>query len=528
MKMRSRSNSGVRLDYYQRIVHKIIMNHQNPVTGLFPASSDNNHAWVRDNIYCILAVWGLSMAYKKIADVDEDRAKTYELEQSCVKLMRGLLMAMMQQKDKVEKFKSSQNPLDALHAKYSSVNGQSVVGDNEWGHLQIDATSLYLLVLAQMTASGLQIVFNLDEVAFIQNLVFYIESAYCTPDYGIWERGDKTNHGLPELNASSIGMAKAAMEALNELDLFGARGGPTSVIHVLADEAQKCQAVLQSMLPRESNSKELDSGLLSIISFPAFAVDEPNLIQLTREAITSKLQGRYGCKRFLRDGYRTPKEDPNRLYYEPWELRMFENIECEWPLFFCYLILDYCFQGNKEAVAEYSKLLEQITIKADDGMRLVPELYSVASENVAAEYIQPGSQPRIALGRYPFMWAQSLYILGKLLQEGFLAVGELDPLNRRLCSEKKPDVVVQVVILAEDAEIREKIAQHDIHVQTIAEVAPIEVQPAKVLSHLYTYLGRNKKLGLSGRKSRDVGILSTSKLYSLHDKIFAFTPQVSA
>lgn len=38
--------------------------------------------------------------------------------------------------------------------------------------------------------------------------------------------------------------------------------------------------------------------------------------------------------------------------------------------------------------------------------------------------------------------------------------------------------------------------------------------------------GRNKKLGLSGRKSRDVGILSTSKLYAMGDKIFAFTPQV--
>ncbi|XP_025602428.1 probable phosphorylase b kinase regulatory subunit alpha isoform X4 [Athalia rosae] len=523
--MRSRSNSGVRLDYYQRVVHKIIMNHQNPVTGLFPASPENNHAWIRDNVYCILAVWGLSMAYKKIADADEDRAKTYELEQSCVKLMRGLLMAMMQQKDKVEKFKTTQNPHDALHAKYSSVNGQTVIGDADWGHLQVDAISLYLLILAQMTASGLQIVFNLDEVAFIQNLVFYIESAYCTPDYGIWERGDKTNHGLPELNASSIGMAKAALEAMNELDLFGARGGPTSVIHVLADEAQKCQAVLQSMLPRESNSKELDSGLLSIISFPAFAVDEPNLIELTRNAITKKLQGKYGCKRFLRDGHRTPKEDPNRLYYEPWELRMFENIECEWPLFFCYLILDFCFQGNKEAVAKYTEHLEEIMIKTDDGMRLVPELYAVPADKVSAEYADPGSQQREALGRCPFMWAQSLYILGKLLQEGFLAVGELDPLNRRLCSEKKPDVVVQVVILAEDADIREKIAQHDIHVQTIAEVAPIEVQPAKVLSHLYTYLGRNKKLGLSGRNSRDVGILSTSKLYSLHDKIFAFTPQ---
>ncbi|XP_049865152.1 probable phosphorylase b kinase regulatory subunit alpha isoform X1 [Pectinophora gossypiella] len=525
--MRTRSNSGVRLDYYQRVVHKLILDHQQPVTGLFPASPQNDHAWIRDNLYCILAVWGLSMAFKKIADQDEDRAKTYELEQSCVKLMRGLLMAMMQQKDKVEKFKSTQNPLDSLHAKYSSTTGRSVVKDNEWGHLQIDAISLYLLILAQMTASGLQIVFSLDEVAFIQNLVFYIESAYCTPDYGIWERGDKTNHGLPELNASSIGMAKAALEAMNELDLFGARGGPSSVIHVLADEAQKCQAVLQSMLPRESNSKELDSGILSIISYPAFAVDDPQLIAKTRDAIVTKLQGKYGCKRFLRDGHKTPREDPNRLYYEPWELRMFENIECEWPLFFCYLILDYCFQGDKNNVGEYMNMLEKIMLRKDDGIKLVPELYAVPIDKADLEKADPGSQERIPLGRCPFIWAQSLYILGKLLQEGFLAVGELDPLNRRLCSEKKPDVVVQIVILAEDNEIRDKLLEYDLHVQTISEVAPIEVQPARVLSHLYTYLGRNKKLGLSGRKSRDVGILSTSKLYSLNDRIFAFTPQFS-
>ncbi|XP_075972760.1 putative phosphorylase b kinase regulatory subunit alpha isoform X3 [Anticarsia gemmatalis] len=523
--MRTRSNSGVRLDYYQRIVHKLILDHQQPVTGLFPASPHNDHAWIRDNLYCILAVWGLSMAFKKIADQDEDRAKTYELEQSCVKLMRGLLMAMMQQKDKVEKFKSTQHPTDSLHAKYSSTTGRTVVKDTEWGHLQIDAISLYLLVLAQMTASGLQIVFSLDEVSFIQNLVFYIESAYCTPDYGIWERGDKTNHGLPELNASSIGMAKAALEAMNELDLFGARGGPSSVIHVLADEAQKCQAVLQSMLPRESNSKELDSGLLSIISYPAFAVDDPNLIALTRDTIVNKLQGKYGCKRFLRDGHKTPREDPNRLYYEPWELRMFENIECEWPLFFCYLILDYCFQGDKTNVTEYMQKLEKVMIRKDGGMPLVPELYSVPGDKAHLEHEDPGSQERIPLGRCPFIWAQSLYILGKLLQEGFLAVGELDPLNRRLCSEKKPDVVVQIVILAENNEIRDKLLEYDLHVQTISDVAPIEVQPARVLSHLYTYLGRNKKLGLSGRKSRDVGILSTSKLYSLNDRIFAFTPQ---
>ncbi|BFG00463.1 probable phosphorylase b kinase regulatory subunit alpha [Drosophila madeirensis] len=523
--MRSRSNSGVRLDYYQRIVHRLILAHQEPVTGLFPASNVNSHAWIRDNVYCILAVWGLSMAYKKIADQDEDRAKCYELEQSCVKLMRGLLMAMMNQKDKVEKFKMTQSPYDSLHAKYSSKNGLPVVGDGEWGHLQIDAVSLYLLILAQMTASGLQIVFSLDEVSFIQNLVFYIESAYSIPDYGIWERGDKTNHGEPELNASSIGMAKAALEAMNELDLFGARGGPASVIHVLADEAHKCQAVLQSMLPRESNSKELDSGLLCVIGFPAFAVDDAQLIHNTKDAILSRLQGKYGCKRFLRDGYRTPKEDPSRLYYERWELRMFENIECEWPLFFCYLILFHAFQNDKRSVQEYADRLEKIMVRSEDGTLLVPESYAVPQDLVGFEYQKPGSQLREVVGRCPFLWGQSLFILGRLLQEGFLAVGELDPLNRRLGAQKKPDVVVQVVIIAEDNEIRDKLAEHDLHVQTIAEVAPIEVQPARVLSHLYTYLGRNRKLGLSGRKSRDVGILSTSKLYSLKDRIFAFTPQ---
>ena len=34
---------------------------------------------------------------------------------------------------------------------------------------------------------------------------------------------------------------QAALEAINELDLFGSRGGPHSVIHVLPDEAQQCQ-----------------------------------------------------------------------------------------------------------------------------------------------------------------------------------------------------------------------------------------------------------------------------------------------
>lgn len=59
----------------------------------------------------------------------------------------------------------------------------------------------------------------------------------------------------------------------------------------------------------------------------------------------------------------------------------------------------------------------------------------------------------------------------------------------------------------------------------LKEVVNIEVHPARILSHLYTFLGRSDKLGLTGRRSRDVGILTTSKLYKIQGKIFAFTPQ---
>uniref|UniRef100_A0A8B9ZKU0 Phosphorylase b kinase regulatory subunit n=1 Tax=Anas platyrhynchos TaxID=8839 RepID=A0A8B9ZKU0_ANAPL len=523
--MRGRSNSGVRLDGYGRLVQQTILRHQDAVTGLLPASADHRDAWVRDNVYSVLAVWGLGLAYRKNADRDEDKAKAYELEQSVVKLMRGLLQCMMRQVDKVEAFKYSQSTRDCLHAKYNTHTCATVVGDHEWGHLQLDATSLYLLMLAQMTASGLHIIHSLDEVNFIQNLVFYIEAAYKTADFGIWERGDKTNQGITELNASSVGMAKAALEALDELDLFGAKGGPQSVIRVLSDEVQHCQSILHSMLPRASTSKEVDASVLSVISYPAFAVEDSELVEITKQEIITKLQGRYGCCRFLRDGYRTPKEDPNRSYYEPAELKLFENIECEWPLFWTYLIIDGLFSGNMEQVQEYREALEGVLIKGKNGVRLLPELYSVPPDKVDEEYRNPHTVDRIPMGKLPLMWGQSLYILGCLMAEGFLAPGEIDPLNRRFATVPKPDVVVQVCILAETEGIKAVLRKEGIDVETVADVYPIRVQPARILSHIYARLGRNKQMCLTGRPYRHMGVLGTSKLYNIRKNIFTFTPQ---
>ncbi|CAG2224075.1 Phosphorylase b kinase regulatory subunit alpha, skeletal muscle isoform,Phosphorylase b kinase regulatory subunit alpha, liver isoform,Probable phosphorylase b kinase regulatory subunit alpha [Mytilus edulis] len=80
------------------------------------------------------------------------------------------------------------------------------------------------------------------------------------------------------------------------------------------------------------------------------------------------------------------------------------------------------------------------------------------------------------MGRITFILAK----LDNYRSTGFPIPGELDPLNRRLVSEPKPDIVVQ---------------------------------------------GKNKKLGLTGRPSSEVGLLATSKLYVMNEQMLAFIPQ---
>lgn len=512
-------------DYYQE-VGAIILARQNPITGLLPASTAiNSHgnytdAWVRDNVYSILAVWGLALAYRRTG---EDRGRCYELEQSVVKLMRGLLFSMMLQAPKVEKFKQTQDPLDALHAKYDLCTGATVVDDDAWGHLQLDATSIYLLMLAQMTASGLQIVFTLDEVNFIQNLVYYIGRAYRTPDYGIWERGNKINHGKPELNASSVGMAKAALEALSGLDLFGVRGSQASVVHVLPDEIARARNTLESLLPRESASKEVDAALMSAISYPAFAVEDPDLVERTRYNVVSKLQGKYGCKRFLRDGHQTVLEDVSRLHYEPWELKAFEHIECEWPLFFTYLFLDALFRGDKAQSEDYRQRLETLLIE-QNGLRLLPEVYYVPEDFIEAERTEPHSQLRLPNDNIPLVWAQSLYLLGRLLQENLIAPGDIDPLGQHLRLGKHPKPSVQIALLAEDESLQANLATFGIATQTRQQVEPIQVWHSGQLSLVLTQIGRNDKLDLSGRPVRRLRSLTTSRVFKIRGDTLVFLP----
>jgi phosphorylase kinase alpha/beta subunit len=99
--LRKQSDSVARLEYYYHLVKTAILAYQvsgyfisprvaqdghvtfpkHPVTGLLPATAgDQTDAWVRDNVYGVMAVWALALAYRKRAETDEGRARAYQME----------------------------------------------------------------------------------------------------------------------------------------------------------------------------------------------------------------------------------------------------------------------------------------------------------------------------------------------------------------------------------------------------------------------------------------------------------------
>ncbi|XP_068882861.1 phosphorylase b kinase regulatory subunit beta isoform X1 [Aphelocoma coerulescens] len=524
-----------KLNHYYRIVKSTLLLHQSPTTGLFPTKTygDNQKAKVHDSLYCAACAWALALAYRRI---DDDKGRTHELEHSAIKCMRGILYCYMRQADKVQKFKQDPKPSACLHSVFSAHTGDEVFSHKEYGHLQINAVSLFLLYLVEMISSGLQIIYNTDEVSFIQNLVFCVERAYRVPDFGVWERGSKYNNGSPELHSSSVGLAKAALEAINGFNLFGNQGCSWSVIFVDFDAHNRNRQTLCSLLPRESRSHNTDAALLPCLSYPAFALDDEVLFGQTLDKIIRKLKGKYGFKRFLRDGYRTALEDRTRRYYKPAEIKLFDGIECEFPLFFIFMIIDGIFKGNPTQVKEYQDLLDPLLQHTPEGCPVVPKYFYVPADFVELEKKSPGSQRRFPSnnGRDGklFLWGQAVYIIAKLLADKLVSPKDLDPIGRYVppqdqrnismrFSNQGPlenDVVVHVALIAESQRLQVFLNTYGIQTQTPQQVEPIQIWAQKELVKAYFHLGVNEKLGLSGRPDRPIGCLGTSKIYRILGK----------
>uniref|UniRef100_A0A3P8VKE5 Phosphorylase b kinase regulatory subunit n=1 Tax=Cynoglossus semilaevis TaxID=244447 RepID=A0A3P8VKE5_CYNSE len=532
-----------KLDRYYSAVKTTILNYQSPTTGLFPVKTclTCKEAKVRDSLYCAAAAWALALAYRRI---DDDMGRTHELEHSAIKCMRGILYCYMRQADKVEQFKQDPSPSKCLHSEFDVNTGDEVHSYNDYHHLQIDAVSLFLLYLVEMICSGLQIIYNTDEVSFIQNLVFCVERAYRVPDYGMWERGSKYNNGSTELHSSSVGLAKAALEAINGFNLFGNQGCSWSVIFVDLDAHNRNRQTLCSLLPRESRSHNTDAALLPTISYPAFAVDDDVLSSQTLDKIVRKLRGRYGFKRFLRDGYRTANEDKDRRYYKPAEMKLFDGIECEFPIFFIYMMIDGVFRGNKAQVEEYLELLQPVIFQSYEGHAVIPKYYYVPADFVEAEQNKRGSQKRFPSnsGRDGklFLWGQALYNIAKLLVDELISPKDIDPIQRHVSRQDQRnvsmrysnqghieyDVVIHMALIAESQRLQVFLNTYGIQTQTPQQVEPIQIWPQKELVKAYRFLGVNKKLGLSGRPERPVGCIGTCKIYRILGKTVVCYPIV--
>ncbi|CAO2610769.1 Phosphorylase b kinase regulatory subunit beta, partial [Lemmus lemmus] len=539
-----------KLDHYYRIVKSTMLMYQSPTTGLFPTKTcgGDQKSKVHESLYCAAGAWALALAYRRI---DDDKGRTHELEHSAIKCMRGILYCYMRQADKVQQFKQDPRPTTCLHSIFSVHTGDELLTYEEYGHLQINAVSLFLLYLVEMISSGLQIIYNTDEVSFIQNLVFCVERVYRVPDFGVWERGSKYNNGSTELHSRqtyhrlsrrSVGLAKAALEAINGFNLFGNQGCSWSVIFVDLDAHNRNRQTLCSLLPRESRSHNTDAALLPCISYPAFALDDEVLFSQTLDKVIRKLKGKYGFKRFLRDGYRTSLEDPNRRYYKPAEIKLFDGIECEFPIFFLYMMIDGVFRGNLQQVKEYQDLLTPLLHQTTEGYPVVPKYYYVPADFVEYEKRNPGSQKRFPsnCGRDGklFLWGQALYVIAKLLADELISPKDIDPVQRFVplqnqrnvsmrYSNQGPlenDLVVHVALVAESQRLQVFLNTYGIQTQTPQQVEPIQIWPQQELVKAYFHLGINEKLGLSGRPDRPIGCLGTSKIYRILGKTVVCYP----
>ncbi|NWI57666.1 KPBB kinase, partial [Calyptomena viridis] len=521
-----------KLNHYYRIVKSTLLLHQSPTTGLFPTKTygDDQKAKVHDSLYCAACAWALALAYRRI---DDDKGRTHELEHSAIKCMRGILYCYMRQADKVQKFKQDPKPSACLHSVFSAHTGDEVLSPREYGHLQINAVSLFLLYLVEMISSGLQIIYNTDEVSFIQNLVFCVERAYRVPDFGVWERGSKYNNGSPELHSSSVGLAKAALEAINGFNLFGNQGCSWSVIFVDFDAHNRNRQTLCSLLPRESRSHKPLELLHCECWFNCKPVCPSNTLT-TKESLSAT------CIKQLR--IQATPDSWVLVLVEQWDCALLnkEGKTCGKIISSIKSVIVWLFlgvfRGNPAQVKEYQDLLEPLLQHTPEGCPVVPKYFYVPADFVEMEKKSPGSQKRFPSnsGRDGklFLWGQAMYIIAKLLADKLVSPKDLDPVGRYVppqdqrnvsmrFSNQGPlenDLVVHVALIAESQRLQVFLNTYGIQTQTPQQVEPIQIWAQKELVKAYFHLGVNEKLGLSGRPDRPIGCLGTSKIYRILGK----------
>ncbi|CAB4061491.1 unnamed protein product [Lepeophtheirus salmonis] len=123
-----------------------------------------------------------------------------------------------------------------------------------------------------------------------------------------------------------------------------------------------------------------------------------------------------------------------------------------------------------------------------------------------------------------------MLIIVELLTNNLIEPFDIDPIRRSLPSRSRPrqgtrhstfegttyDSMVQVAMISESIPLKELLATYGIESQTPDEIEPIQIWSHSNITKIYSYLGENRKLNLSGRPNRPIGILGSSKVYKIN------------
>jgi phosphorylase kinase alpha/beta subunit len=323
-----------------------ILNKLQTESGLMRASHASvktgyNRAWIRDNVYESLG-FEATKNHKKV-----------------IKIYRALLDVLLKHESKID-WAIRQKP-DAtfkyIHARYDPITMNEIW--EEWGNKQNDAIGAVLFKIGDLESKGIKIVRNRHDLRILQKLVWYLESIeyWHDKDNGMWEENE-------EVHASSVGACVAGLDKISIL------------VDVDKDLIEKGKNTLKKLLPKESETKQVDLALLSLI-YPYDIVTEEQKRSILKN-VEERLVRNKGVIRYKGD-----------KYYN-------KNGEAEWCFGFPWLATIYRLMHKPDKYAHYMRKSVEVLNEKNE----MPELY-FANSDVYNE-------------NSPLGWGQAMLLVAKM------------------------------------------------------------------------------------------------------------------
>ncbi|MEM3127139.1 MAG: glycoside hydrolase family 15 protein [Candidatus Woesearchaeota archaeon] len=290
-------------------------------SGLFAASKVSvstgyDKSWIRDNIY---ETFGLE---------EFDRKRV-------IRTYRALLDIFLKYEWKIDYaiIAKPQHKHEYIHARFNP----ETFGEfhEEWGNKQNDSIGAFLFKVADLEDKGIKVIRDKNDLRILQKLVYYLKSIeyWHDKDNGMWEENE-------EIHASSVGACVAGLKRISKY------------VFVEQELIEKGTTTLNWLLPRESQTKEVDLALLSLI-WP-YQITTPEQTKAILDNIEKLLVKKRGVLRYIGD-----------KYYNK------DGKEAEWCFGFPWLAIIYRQLGNFNKYKFYTdKTIEAMNEKGE-----LPELY---------------------------------------------------------------------------------------------------------------------------------------------------------